>query len=158
MAVPPDMGALRARLEQLLSQYGQVRSDLSAAQAKIRTVQGHAESADGGIKVTVGPRGALVGLDVDPRTYRKLGPSELTEQILGLTREAVRDVTGQMEAIMRPFLPKQVAYEDIINGNVDTAALATVGNEPVTDATFDEWRSGFGQPSQEEESRPGGQP
>jgi DNA-binding protein YbaB len=145
MGEPYRLRAMQARAEELLSDVGRMRSQLTDVQARSREVRGTARSADGGITVTVGPRGALLGLRIEPRTYRRSGPDELAGQIVELAGEAVRDAAGKLEEILAPFLPRGVALADVLAG---TADLTTRGAEPVTVDNFDEWRAGFGRPAE----------
>ncbi|MCC5578080.1 YbaB/EbfC family nucleoid-associated protein [Microtetraspora sp. AC03309] len=45
------------------------------------TVTSHSE--DGMVTVTVGPRGQVRNIELDPRVYRKSSPSELSHSIKG---------------------------------------------------------------------------
>ncbi|MDQ2874910.1 MAG: YbaB/EbfC family nucleoid-associated protein, partial [Actinomycetota bacterium] len=151
-ATPEGNAALRLRLEELLGTYADVRKNLGALQQRVREAQGEARSKDGSVRVRVGPQGNLLELVLEPRAYRRLSPSELAAEILELARQATREVQGQMEQVMAPFLPKDVAYADVLTGQADPASWAP--KEPLTSETFDTWWAGIGQaagPQEEEE-------
>ena len=142
MSVSPEMTqAMRARLEQVLGEYDRLTAGLRDLRGRLREISGTARSDDGGLTVTVGPRGTLTGLVIEPRTYRRSSPSELAEAIVALAEQAVADLNRQMEETMRPFLPAGVSYADAADGEVDISVL---GEQPLTAETFDEWLAAFG--------------
>ena len=141
-ASPAVNAALRARMEQLLSEYGRLRGNLAAMQQRLATATGEAKTTDSSVRLTVGPRGELRTLEITPRAYRQYSPSELAAEILALTRRATDDVQRQLAEVMAPFLPTGVSYADAVAGRVDPAAWAP--RQPLTAETFDEWWPGFG--------------
>ena len=52
-ATPELNAALRARLEELLGEYGKVRGNLARMREKLAAAEGTASSPDGGLRVTV---------------------------------------------------------------------------------------------------------
>jgi DNA-binding protein YbaB len=153
MTVPPGLGetnaVLKARFEQLASTYERLRSRLADAQERMRAVQGEAADSAAGVRVTVGSRGQLVDLQIEPRAYRRLSPSELAEAIKTLTREAGENAAEEMQRIVGPLLPAGVRYADLAAGRADPTAWTGTG--PVTDATFDDWWARFAPVARPEE-------
>lgn len=129
-------------MEQLLTEYDRMRGNLAAMQQRLATALGEAKSHDGSVRLTVGPRGDLRTLEIEPRAYRQHSPSELAEEILALTKQATNDVQRQLEEVMAPFLPTGISYADVAAGKADPAAWAL--RRPLTSETFDEWWSGIG--------------
>jgi len=141
----PEMNQrLRARMEQLLGEYERVRDNASAVQEKLRSARGEAQSKDGTVKVTVGPRGDLLDLRIEPRAYRRLSPSELAAEILDLAGRATRDAQGQVEEVMAPFLPEGVTYADAVSGQASPASWVPRG--PLSPDTLDDWLARIGKP------------
>lgn len=146
-ASPAANAALRARLEELLGDYEQLRRGVAAARERMRTMRGTAASTDGTIKVTVDPRGRLTGLDLDPRAYRRFSPSQLAAEIMRLAAVACDQVTGEMAEVMAPFLPDGISYADLMSGAVDPSAVTP--QAPLSNETYDAWRARFrAQPGQ----------
>ena len=133
--------ALRARLDELLGEYDRLRSNLTAAQRRMRAITSTAESSDHSVKVTVNSRGTLTGLELTPAAYRRYSPTLLAELILTLIKEASGEVTAEMGTVMAPFLPRGVNYADLVSGQTDLSALGT--SRPLTNETFDQWRARF---------------
>ncbi len=121
-ATPEVNAALRGRIEQLLGEYARVRANVGQLQRRLAEAEGHAETKDGSVKVTVGPRWELRELRLDPRAYRRFSPSELATQIIELTGQATREVRKQVGEAMSPFLPEGVSAEQLTSGEVDPAA------------------------------------
>lgn len=78
---------------------------LSEAQRGVLEVTGVAWSDDRLIKVTVGPRGQLTGLDLDPRLFRKPDSKALAAAILATARNAVEDAMHQTAEIVEGLIP-----------------------------------------------------
>jgi len=141
-ATPEMISAMRARMEQLLGEYDKVRANLAAMRSRIRAAEGSARSKDGGITLTVGPQGALRALAIEPRAYRNLSPTELAEEIVRLSAQATADVRRQLQAVMAPFLPTGVTYEQVADGSLDPGPWAP--ERPLTAENFDQWWRTFG--------------
>lgn len=133
--------ALKARLDQLLDDYDEVRRNLASAQARMRTTTGTAKSPDGTVTVTVDFRGALTGLELTPRAYNRYSPSLLAAEILRLADEARAQVTAEMGEVMAPFLPSGMSYADLMAGRADPSALGV--EAPLTNENYDAWRARF---------------
>jgi len=144
-ASPTANAALRARLEELLGDYEQLRRGVAAAREQMRTMQGAAATTDGTIRVTVDSRGRLTGLELEPRAYRRFSPSRLAAEIVRLAGTACDQVTGQLAEVMAPFLPDGISYPDLLSGAADASAVTP--DAPLTNETYDAWRARFrGQP------------
>lgn len=144
-ASPGANAALRARLEELLGDYEQLRRGVAAARERMRTMHGTAATSDGTIKVAVDSRGRLTGLELDARAYRRFSPSLLAAEIMRLAGLAAGQVTGEMAEVMAPFLPDGISYADLMSGAADPSAVTP--DAPLTNETYDEWRARFrGQP------------
>jgi hypothetical protein len=89
-------------------------------------------------------------LEITPRAYRHLSPSELAAEIVRLARKATEAVREQMHEVMAPFLPAGVSYADIAAGNVDPATFTP--DRGLSSEALEEWLAGLGQRT------PGGQP
>jgi DNA-binding protein YbaB len=121
-ATPQINAALRTQIEQLLGEYDKLKGNVSQLQQRLARAQGQAESKDGAIKLSVGPRGELRALQLDPRAYRRYSPSELAAQILELAGEATTDVQHQLDEVMTPFLPPGISYSQVADGKTDPAS------------------------------------
>lgn len=156
-ATPEGNAALRAQLEQLLGEYDKARSHLDTMQAAMREAKGEATSKDRSVSVTVGPRGNLIALTIEPRAYRQFSPSALATEITDLVKKATDLVTEEVAGVMAPFLPEGVRYSDVLSGQAKAAgwdAAARLGS-----ARLKDWWSLVGQPpdseSGEQSARPG---
>jgi DNA-binding protein YbaB len=99
-------------LEQLVKEVNQQAEQLKQAQEKMRDLTATAKSRDGMVTVTVGPRGDVQAIELDPRVYRKLSPSELSDSIMAQIKDATRQVSGELRELMEPFTPT-LPFEDL---------------------------------------------
>lgn len=62
-------------------------------------------SADGMVTVTVGSRGQVRSIALDPRVYRKLSPSELADAITKQIAVATGEVSARTRELVEPLMP-----------------------------------------------------
>ncbi|AQZ61524.1 unnamed protein product [[Actinomadura] parvosata subsp. kistnae] len=99
-------------LEQLVQEVDQQTEQLRRMQERMRDLSATATSKDGMVTVTVGPRGEVRTIDLDPRVYRKLSPSELSDTIVAQIGDATRQVSGELKELMAPLVP-DLPFEDL---------------------------------------------
>lgn len=97
--------ALRARFDDVVSQYDRLRSGLDEMQERLSKLAVTAESADGLVRATVGPRGQLIDLKLDPDIYRRADADELARRILRTVEQAVARTTDQVREMVGEYLP-----------------------------------------------------
>ncbi|WP_433441052.1 YbaB/EbfC family nucleoid-associated protein [Nonomuraea sp. CA-141351] len=100
-------------LEQLVQEVNQQTEQLKMMQEKVRELSATARSKDGMVTVTVGPRGEVRTIELDPRVYRRLSPSELSASIVDQIGRATRQVSGDMKELMEPFGVPDLPFEDL---------------------------------------------
>jgi DNA-binding protein YbaB len=142
-ATPETTARLRATYEQLLGELDRVKRQAGQARTELRNVSGRAESRNGLVKVTVGPRGNVTGLEISPRAYQKLSPSLLAEEILRLIGEASAQASERAGAVMAPLLPPGVSYVDLMDGRAEPPLPAP--DQLDRAKVFDQWWSRLGQ-------------
>lgn len=113
----------QAHIDELLGEYHRKRADLKKLQETMESAEATVTTADEMITVRVGPQGRLLGLEFDPRVYRKLSPSELAESVLGAVQEAAAQVGDQIRAAMEPQMPKGASYEKVAGERFDFSKL-----------------------------------
>jgi DNA-binding protein YbaB len=97
--------ALRARFEDVRSQYDRLRAGMGDLQQRLSTMNVTAESRDGLVKATVGPRGQLVDLKLDRDIYRAGDADELARTIVATVEKAVAQTTEQVQELLAEYLP-----------------------------------------------------
>ncbi|MFG2042850.1 YbaB/EbfC family nucleoid-associated protein [Dactylosporangium sp. NPDC048998] len=78
---------------------------LDETQRRINQITGTGWSPDRLVKVTVGPRGQLVDLEIDPRVFRNPDSRGLADAILTAARNAVTDANGKTTEIVDKAVP-----------------------------------------------------
>ncbi len=109
--------ALRARFDDVYGQYQRLRSGMDDLQQRLSTMQVSAESPDGLVRVTVGPRGQLVDLRLDRRVYREMDAEQLARTIVSITQDAVAKTTTQVEELMAGYLPPESGSMQFLRDN-----------------------------------------
>ncbi|QYC38089.1 hypothetical protein Nocox_02280 [Nonomuraea coxensis DSM 45129] len=103
----------RLNIEALAKEYNRQAAQLREAYGKLSELAVTAESRDRMVSVTVGPRGQVQNIRLDPRVYRKLSPSELARAIMEQIGAATGRVAGQTKELMAPFMPEGIPLEDV---------------------------------------------
>jgi DNA-binding protein YbaB len=96
---------LRARFDEVHGQYQRLRSGLDEIQRRLTDLRVSAESDDGLVRATVGSRGQLTDLRLDPHAYRSLEPAELSRTIVHTVQAATARAAHEVEATMAAHLP-----------------------------------------------------
>lgn len=96
---------LRDRLAEVYGRFNRLRSDVDELQQRLATLRVTVESPNGLVKATVGPRGQLVDLQLDPRGVRTMNSDRLARAILATVQEAAKRSVDQVEALMSEYMP-----------------------------------------------------
>jgi DNA-binding protein YbaB len=113
---------LQAHIDELLGQYRQLRDNLGRMQQEMTELTATVQSQDGMVRATVGYRGDLTKLDINPRAYRVLDTVSLAELIVETTARATAEVRAQIHALVAPNLP-DVAGLSGMGGDFDVSKL-----------------------------------
>jgi hypothetical protein len=77
-------------------------------QKQMLSVTAESWSSDRMVRVTVGPRGQLIDLELDPRIYRRPNSKALAASIVATVREAVEEATRRTTEIMERNTPSDI--------------------------------------------------
>jgi DNA-binding protein YbaB len=100
-----DLSGLRAYAHEVTSRYEQLQEGLSTLQRELAEVSVPATSPDGYITATVGARGQLLALKLDPRIYRRPDSTALSATIVETVRRAVEEAGAQVRRISERHAP-----------------------------------------------------
>jgi DNA-binding protein YbaB len=125
---------LRNRLDDVYGRYARLRSDLDDLQRRLATLEAAAVSPDGLVRATVGPRGQLVDLRIDPRATRTVDSDRLARIILATVREAAQRSADQVESLMSEYLPSDSGALQFLRDN-DFSSLMRRPDAAVRDLT-----------------------
>lgn len=103
----PDVAGLRAYAESLEATFNRMQAEAPAAAERARALQVTEKSRDGFIAATVGARGELIRLDIDPRIYRNPDSRELADTILETIKRAGTKVQEQIIEVFEPIIPRE---------------------------------------------------
>lgn len=96
---------MQAQLDEMMDQYKEMRSNLVTMQEECLRVQATAYSEDGHVVVTVGPRGHLLGIRIDPVVNRRSNTDELCASIMEAVDAAVGTALEEVATITRRYAP-----------------------------------------------------
>ncbi|MGP3911075.1 YbaB/EbfC family nucleoid-associated protein [Nonomuraea sp. 10N515B] len=116
----PDAAAMRAYADELRDMFRQIQDTGKELHAQARAVQITEKSRDGLVSVTVGPRGELVGLDVDPRIYRRPDARHLADTIVETAQRAAARARERITEILESVIPR-AELEAHLDGDLETA-------------------------------------
>ncbi|WP_327092033.1 YbaB/EbfC family nucleoid-associated protein [Nonomuraea sp. NBC_01738] len=116
----PDVGELRAYAESLRGTFMRMQAQASELHATARELQVTETSPDGMISATVGARGELVRLDLDPRLYRRPDARQLADSIVETVQRAAVKAQERVIEIFEPIIPGD-QLKAHLDGDLETA-------------------------------------
>lgn len=102
-----QIDGLKAYAESLQAQFERMTTKGPEIQQKAREVQVTEKSRDGLVSVTVGARGELVRLDLDPRIYRRPDSRELADAITETVHAAQASAKEQVMEVFAEIIPRK---------------------------------------------------
>lgn len=102
-----ELQDMRVKVSGMMESFHQMQTGAAQLQTDLQQVTGVAESEDHFVVATVGPTGHLLGLDIDPRIYRRPDSQALAADILDTVQRATEDATSQVEALYARVMPGQ---------------------------------------------------
>ncbi|MGI5285171.1 YbaB/EbfC family nucleoid-associated protein [Nonomuraea polychroma] len=112
-------GAINQRIERIRETYGELAA-----------IQHTARSKDGMVSVTVDPQGRVSGIELNPRVYRSLSPSQLADAIMEQVGRAAAAVSEERRRLLAPLMPDEVPYEAVFGENATLDAFLPGRVEP----------------------------
>jgi DNA-binding protein YbaB len=120
--------ALRARFDDVYGQYQRLRSGMDELQRTLSELRATVHSNDGLIRATVGPRGQLIDLHLEPGIYREMDPEELADTIVAVTAAAAAKASAEVERLVAELLPAGAGAMQFLKDN-DFGALLSRQDE-----------------------------
>jgi DNA-binding protein YbaB len=114
----PDTAGLAALAESLRGTAEKLATEGPAVAARAKAVQVTKTSDDGLVTVTVGARGELVQLDIDPRVFRRPDARELADTITETVHAAAAQAQEQVLDVFQSLVPREVMQAHI-SGDTD---------------------------------------
>ncbi|MDP9845626.1 YbaB/EbfC family nucleoid-associated protein [Streptosporangium lutulentum] len=100
-----DATGLQAYTEELRATFMRLQDEGAELHAVARAVQVTEKSRDGLVSVTVGSRGELIRLDIDPRIYRRPDARALADSITETVRRAADGARERIIEVFEPLIP-----------------------------------------------------
>jgi DNA-binding protein YbaB len=103
----PDTAGTRAYADELREVFKRIQEASAELHAQAKAVQVTETSRDGQVSVTVGARGELVRLDLDPRIYRRPDARYLADTIAETAQRAAVRAQERITEIFEPVIPAE---------------------------------------------------
>ncbi|MEU4326089.1 YbaB/EbfC family nucleoid-associated protein [Nonomuraea dietziae] len=100
-----DVAGLQAYADELRATFMRIQDEGAELHAVAKAVQVTEKSRDGLISVTVGSRGELVRLDIDPRVYRRPDARGLADSITETVQRAAAKAQERIIEVFEPLIP-----------------------------------------------------
>jgi DNA-binding protein YbaB len=113
----PDLSAIFSMIDDLRHTMGSI----DETHRKMAQVTGVAWSDDRMVKATVGPRGQLVDLEIDPRVYRRPNSKALAATIVATVRQASEEAMAKTREIVEAAMPSDLGATKL--GNLSMSRL-----------------------------------
>lgn len=116
-SVGPVAG-MQAYAEELRATFTRLRDEGAELHARAKALQATEKSHDGLVSVTVGSRGELVRLDLDPRIFRRPDSRHLADSIVETAGRAGERVRERIIELFAPLVP-QDQIRAHLDGDID---------------------------------------
>ncbi len=113
-----DIAGMRAYAEELQGNFEKLVAEGPKLQQRARAIQVTDKSSDGLVSVTVGSRGELIRLDLDPRIYRQPDSRELADTITDTIKAAGEKARDQVLEVFDPLVPRE-DMQMHMDGNIE---------------------------------------
>lgn len=114
----PRNAAAQEQADGLRADFQRMLTEGPEAAARARRITVTRRSRDGLVSVTVGPRGELVTLDIDPRVFRRPDSRALADTIVETVQAAAAEAEQQVVETMSAVLPREVV-EAQLSGDLE---------------------------------------
>lgn len=114
-----DVAGMRAYAEELQGRFQKLVAEGPKLQDRARAVQVTEKSPDGLISATVGARGELIRLDLDPRIYRHPDSRELADTITDTIKAAGEKAKEQVVEVFETLVPREEMQQHM-DGDMDS--------------------------------------
>ncbi|MEV0617736.1 YbaB/EbfC family nucleoid-associated protein [Nonomuraea sp. NPDC050404] len=123
----PDVAGMQAYADELRDMFGRLQDEGVELHARAKAVQATETSRDGLVSVTVGARGDLVRIDLDPRIYRRPDARGLADTIAETARRAAATAQERVTEIFASVIPPE-DFKAHVEGDVE-AVLARLADQ-----------------------------
>jgi DNA-binding protein YbaB len=106
--------ALRARFDEVHDEYQRLRAGLDELQHRLADLRVRERSDDGQVTVTVGARGQVVSVDLDPAIYRDRDAGRLSRTITTTVNRATLAAVAATQELVAGYLPTSSGAVDFL--------------------------------------------
>lgn len=119
----PNVAGMRAYVDELEQRFARLQEEGPRLQQRARALQVTEKSADGLITATVGARGELIRLDIDPRIYRRPDARALANDVTDTITRAGTRARKEVIDMFATLVPRE-QLEAQLSGDMDAVTEA----------------------------------
>ncbi|MEU1387751.1 MULTISPECIES: YbaB/EbfC family nucleoid-associated protein [unclassified Nonomuraea] len=124
-----DVVGLQAYADELRETFMRMQREAADLNARAQTIRITEKSADGLVSATVGVRGELVRLDLDPRLYRRPNARGLADAITDTIHRATAKALDELVELFEPVVPAEQLRAHL-EGDLETVLDQLSGQAP----------------------------
>ncbi|TDD06978.1 YbaB/EbfC family DNA-binding protein [Nonomuraea deserti] len=117
----PD--SFRATIDELAMEYNRRAQQVHDLHRELNELRCTSKSRDGMVGVTLGARGQVYAIELNPRVHRTLSATELAAAIMEQIAQATAQATARAEELIRPLLPDDLPNEEIFGPGMTLDSL-----------------------------------
>lgn len=114
----PDIAGMQAYAKELEERFWRMQEEGPKIQQRARALQVTEKSSDGFVTATVGPRGDLINLEIDPRIYRRPDARKLADTITETIKKAGTKAQEEVIELFAPIVSRETMRAHI-DGDMD---------------------------------------
>lgn len=121
-----DVAGLQAYADELRDTFMRMQSSAADLNAQAQSITVTEKSRDGLVSATVGVRGDLIRLDIDPRVYRRPDARGLADTITDTIQRASVKAVDALVELFEPIVPPEQLRAHL-DGDLDTVLEQLAG-------------------------------
>jgi DNA-binding protein YbaB len=120
-----EAAGLRIYADELRDAFMRMHEQALTLHEQGRAIRVTEKSPDGLVAATVGPRGELIGLDIDPRAFRRPDSRQLADAIVETVAKAASKARDKVVELFEPLIPAEQMRAHI-DGDVESVLAQMV--------------------------------
>ncbi|WP_326824629.1 YbaB/EbfC family nucleoid-associated protein [Streptosporangium sp. NBC_01756] len=123
--------AFETEVRELAGEINQQMARVREAYGELSALEHEARSADEMVSVTAGRHSQTRAIELNPRVYLTLSPSQLADAVMRQVNKATAAVSEQSNQLLMPLIPEGTSHEELFREHATLDAFLPCAVEPV---------------------------